>query len=683
MPLVKRITPILIATILVLSTPMTVWAQETTDTSGADPATEIETVVESTPETSPSSEPTTEVLAPTTPGPKKPPGPEANTYTHNKATGLWENDHYIWDPATGQAKPKNKPAYSYNPETGLWDTTTWAYSPESGKYITNTVSSPADPQNTKIASTAIGQSGPNSINTVSNNAQNNGIYNLFYDASISNTIQSGASTGNASVLGNTIAGSALTGNATSVATIINMLQSSWGIQPASDLITFMTDIDGDVTGDLYVDPRAWGPNSLAVVDDTQEGSLTVNASGSGLIDNDITVTAASGAATVENNYTAGNATSGNAHAVANVVNVINSAIAVQRSFLGVVNINGNLNGDILLPPDFLDQLIASNAPAATISLNTDRSATANLDLTNNQLITNEVNLGASSGSATVASNTNAGSATSGQSVTNLTIFNLTNRQVSAHNSILVFVNVSGSWVGLIMDAPAGSSAAVLGGGVTYNRFASDSVEVTDNTNNVINNTINVVAESGDALVQRNTNAGDATSGSSTASANIMNIQNSSFSLSGWFGMLFINVVGTWQGSFGVNTAAGNPDVLDNNAGYQSNAPTISSTDAAIAPQVFRFVAKTANHSSQPAAPQPLLQQAQENEGVLASTAYPTPPTIGTNAGNSNGFNWTIMGVSAAIMLALVGASYLPIAAYTSRLKNFIRPSGSSSQEINT
>ena len=66
------------------------------------------------------------------------------------------------------------------------------------------------------------------------------------------------------------------------------------------------------------------------------------------------------------------------------------------------------------------------------------------------------------------------------------------------------------------------------------------------------------AQSGNATVRNNTLGGNATTGDAKTSVNVMNLANSSFNLSDWFGILFINVFGNWYGSFGVDTAAGIP-----------------------------------------------------------------------------------------------------------------------------
>src|SRR5690606_26762954 len=85
-----------------------------------------------------------------------------------------------------------------------------------------------------------------------------------------------------------------------------------------------------------------------------------------------------------------------------------------------------------------------------------------------QSIVNNINTAAASGNANVSNNTQAGNATTGDAQTNVTILNLTGRNVVAANSLLVFVNVLGEWVGVIVDAPAGSTSAALGTGVTEN-----------------------------------------------------------------------------------------------------------------------------------------------------------------------------------------------------------------------
>jgi hypothetical protein len=161
------------------------------------------------------------------------------------------------------------------------------------------------------------------------------------------------------------------------------------------------------------------------------------------------------------------------------------------------------------------------------------------------------------------------------------------------------------------------------------------------------------AQSGDATVSGNTNGGNAKTGDAHAGANIANIVNTNINLSDWFGMLFINVFGSWVGSFGVNTAAGNPVATVN---------TGSSTAATgAAPQVFVFRPKTPftvpasatnvnttafdSSATPPAGPPAVLASARVSSG--ASQPHLTSDQ---NSAEHANFAWMIIGIGAAVSL---------------------------------
>jgi hypothetical protein len=308
---------------------------------------------------------------------------------------------------------------------------------------------------------------------------------------------------------------------------------------------------GDVNGDIMLQPMLLKAMLESAI---QQPTTAIKSNTDTTINNDLTLGAKSGDATVAGNTAAGDATSGSANTVANVVNLVNSMIAANQSFIGTVNIYGNLNGDILIAPDFIPKLLASNGGS---SESTQAVGTASITSNNNESIVNNIALAAKTGQALVSGNTSAGDATTGSATTNAVIFNLTNHEVVASNSLLVFVNVLGRWVGVIVDAPTGATAAAIGDGVTKNSVAPNLVIDATNTTAITNN-INLSSTSGDATVARNTFAGSALSGNATASANIANVVGNNIGLSGWFGVLFINVFGSWVGSFGLNTSAGDP-----------------------------------------------------------------------------------------------------------------------------
>lgn len=453
------------------------------------------------------------------------------TYKDN-GDGTWSNGEYTWNSTTKQTKPDKPQDYSYNPKTSQWDTKDWAYSSKTGRYEENKPAASSATPETAAKST----SDPNSSVKVDDDST--GTFDLFFDGRISNSFSSNATSGDALVQGNTQAGNALTGDAAAIATLINLLQSSW-LGEDSQIATFINNIDGNVYGDLTIDPAKLAYN--LPVGNSNSG-VDVNIDTNGVIDNDIKLVATSGNATVDSNTTAGNATSGNATAMANVINMMNSAIQAGKSFLGMVNINGTFDGDILLPIGVLQSLIANNS--------SNRSSDLNVNSTANRTINNNVQTAAASGDAEVNSNTTAGDATSGNAQTAINTMNLVGQNLVGNNALLVFVNVLGEWVGMVVG-PSGISSMN-----TVDAGGNQSVSVSATENSLINNRISVAAQSGTARVTNNTTAGDATSGNASATVNLLNMIGSNVQMTDWFGILFINVFGNWFGSFGADTANG-------------------------------------------------------------------------------------------------------------------------------
>ena len=436
-------------------------------------------------------------------------------------------------PAAEPETPKLN--YTYNQDTGHWDSEKWQYNPASGIYEAPSAPVVIAPPAAEDKSTGSADETKSVDTTVT--AENN--------------LTSNATSGNSSVAGNTAGGSAATGDAAAMATLLNVVNSSVTTGNNQKVATFTQDILGDVKGDIVLYPML-----LKAMLEAQAGgnaSSGIDVKNNFEVNNNVDLSATSGNANVSSNTSAGDATTGSATAVANVVNILNSMIATQQSFIGTINIYGNLEGDILIAPDFIPQMIANNkqAESSDTQLSTKDSAT----------IVNNISAVAESGAAAVFGNTSAGNATTGTADTGVVIFNLTGHEIIAKNSLLVFVNVLGKWVGVIVDAPAGATSALIGNGVTKNETYAPDLKVNSESNHGITNTISVDAKSGDATVSGNTMAGGATTGSAVALANIANISGSQFGVSDWFGVLFINVFQNWYGDFGNDTPYGDPDEL--------------------------------------------------------------------------------------------------------------------------
>lgn len=428
-----------------------------------------------------------------------------------------------------------KLTYTYNKETGTWDSEKWVFNPLTGKYE-------APPQPVVIEPLTTTEKEPES--EISDTTKASLDADIDTNVTLDTKLQSDAVSGDALVFKNTTGGNATSGDAEAVANVLNIVNSTVGTSENQKVAHFTQDVLGDVKGDIILSPLLLKAFLEAQAPDSLKSNIDVNTNMA--INNDLTLNATSGSAGVMNNTTGGNATTGSATAVANVVNVLNSMIATQQSFIGTINIYGDLEGDILIAPDFIPQMIASNGGS---------EADLKVSSEDTQTIVNNISAVAESGAASVFNNTKAGSATSGDADTNVVIFNLSGHEVIAKNSLLVFVNVLGKWVGVIVDAPEGATAAMLSNGVEHSSYQPD-LTVASKSSHGITNTIGVNAKTGDATVANNTEAGNAVSGSAKAMANIANVTGSQFSASDWFGVLFINVFSNWYGSFGVNTPYG-------------------------------------------------------------------------------------------------------------------------------
>lgn len=527
---------------------------------------------------------TTTNTCPSNTGTVKPTGASAGTYTFNSKTCLWQNSYYTWNALTGVYTPITPLVYTYDPTTGQWNSTQWVYDPVSNKYVdvpfsvvqppagADTIGGPtplvvlntnASSNSTPSSNSSSNESNSstnqtsnttqpnNSSSSINSSINNNANLNDQSNVAVNNTLGLNSTSGDATVLENTNAGNAQSGNANTMSTLINSIASA---SPLSGATEFTANITGNVQGNLTFDPtELFQPaSSNAVLNSNTTNKITVNQANNGSITNNLTLNSQSGDATVADNNTAGSADSGNANSVANVVNMINTMISSKQSFVGVINILGDLNGNILVPQQFLNGLIESNAPRSNYTVNNNELSNTTLNSTNNQVINNNVNAGAKSGSAEITGNTNAGNATTGNATTDVTIFNLAGDNVNAANSMLIFVNVLGTWVGMILNAPSGTTSALLGENAsTTNNNTSNTVTMNNNSDQTITNNINLKSNSGNTLVSQNTNAGNAQSGNATASANIANLEGDNLSLTGWFGILFINVFGKWIGSLGI------------------------------------------------------------------------------------------------------------------------------------
>ena len=450
--------------------------------------------------------------------------------------------------------------------------------------------------------------GSGSTNQGTINNSNQSWFDMTNLVNVINVLQSTAGSGTVAAGDNTKVGNVSTGAVSVVANLINLLASAWSWSHGN-LNFFMQNLFGNQTGDIHLQPgnstAAGGGLGSQLVSNAQTGanstnagtinnndSLNVNAKSTGNITNNVSLGAGSGNANVADNTRAGNVKTGDATAQVNIINMINSFINSGSSFFGILNIFGNLNGDVLFPDGFLNGLLGTGPAAggsrvatAGTGANSINQAGINNNRQSNQTgnstqnFNNNVSTAAQSGNANIAGNTTTGSVGTGDSKTTNSLFNISNSSIFGDNAVLVMVNVLGHWMGRIMSLPGGSSEAALLTGnatVTQNNTGSGSTNNGEVNNlatanikqasaGTITNNIDVTAGSGNANVTDNTKVGDIATGSAKAASSVANLMNTALNVKHWFGVLIINVFGEWTGSVNENTSAGNTPSISNTA----------------------------------------------------------------------------------------------------------------------
>ncbi len=545
-------------------------------------------------------------------------------------------------------------------------------------------------------SIAISGTGPSSNNQagIANSGQT--WIDLTNLVNVINTLQSNANSGNVAADSNTQVGSAVTGAANVIANIFNLLASAWSWSNGG-LNFFMQNLFGNKTGDITLTPTeavsggggqlggtsasaglaGTGPGSINQAGINNSATLDVNAKNTGNIVNNVNLAAGSGNASATNNTSAGNVASGNASAEANIINMINSFITSGSSFFGILNIFGNLNGDILFPSGFLNGLvptgsasaggnaatISGTGPSSTNQAGINNSGQANINNAVNNGVANNITTTASSGAATADSNSQVGNLRTGNANTTQGLFNLSNSSIFGDNAVLVIVNVLGHWVGKIMSLGGGTSEAALltgnaqvgvngtGPGSTNqaNVNNASTANVNQQSQGTITNNVNVGAQSGNANASNNTKVGDVSTGNANAASSVTNIFNTILNVKHWFGVLVINVFGDWLGDVNNDSAAGTAP----GAGSGDAAPVASSGVAAL-PSVglLALVNPSGNGGSNVAATANTSNVTSGEGKVLTAAAVSTPKTV-VDPAKAN--NMSLMFVLSALVMLVAGA----------------------------
>lgn len=328
-----------------------------------------------------------------------------------------------------------------------------------------------------------------------------------------------------------------------------------------------------------------GANSNNTANTTNNSSSSTFQNNDATVGNTLTLSADSGH-NAANMNTGGdtNIQTGDANVSANSITMANNNIDGKVVY-SVVNIYGNLTGDIIMPQSAIDAVSAGCSSCGGASENIDNGSGSNNTVSNTNntsdqtfqnndaTIGNNLILNAETGHNTEDNNTG-GDATvqTGSTQTNARVLNVANTNVDGGNMWLVIINEAGKWIGKILGAPdlahtAASEGTTLqvddngnvtasnggnGAGTTNTAQASINNNTTTTQSNKadVQNTLKLTANTGDNDASNNTNGNTSIkTGDAKIIANLVNFVNNNIKSGGKLFVTVVNVFGKWIGDF--------------------------------------------------------------------------------------------------------------------------------------
>ena len=295
--------------------------------------------------------------------------------------------------------------------------------------------------------------------------------------------------------------------------------------------------------------------------------ISINNTNTGEIANDVIINANTGANLITNTGAESIIETGDINIASDVLNIANLNITGNDWFFAVVNIFGELEGDVILPPpDMAGQADSEAAEdlnlAEAIEEIGEHTAEVIITNTNNVNVMNNLSIEANSGENSISSGTSALIDT-GNVNARAMAFNLINYNIFGDSWKFARVNIFGSWQGFINGLPDDYSYFEDEFGITVYSDILDDPELNeqfallmaDNDNYASStNNVAIIANTGQNTILHGGDANIST-GNINIYNSLLNFINSNFIGNNWeFSM--INVFGDWQG----NLAFGQPEL---------------------------------------------------------------------------------------------------------------------------
>lgn len=343
-------------------------------------------------------------------------------------------------------------------------------------------------------------------------------------AQVENTLEQTTLTGENAVSFNVGEAEIVTGDANTSATVVTALNSNLDGLTIEEL-----NID-DHTGDIILNFGENGEAATGSADQfVDELSFQSNQAS---VENNLTLVSDTG--NNQTNYNQGDSfiQTGDANVVANVLNFLNNNFAGEL-VLGVVNIFGELVGDIILPAEVVSPEFSS----------IEETSQEEVFQANEAEIENYLNLDANTGGNQTSRNTGGDSSIeTGEAEVQVQMLNIANNNLLGGPWWLVIVNVAGEWVGKILGAPPLNATTTQESQVEKQSQQTNQAKIVNN--------LNLTANTGKNSASNNT-GGDSKikTGDAKILVNLINFVNNNIHANSKLVVTVVNVFGRWLGDF--------------------------------------------------------------------------------------------------------------------------------------
>lgn len=377
------------------------------------------------------------------------------------------------------------------------------------------------------------------------------------DGTVSNTGEVTAKTGNnvaSENLGNV---DLKTGDALAWANLINLLNMN--IVGSNFAVLFIDVKDGSQDIDLN---EIWkqleaqsAANSVFLVGDQSSPNLQliIQNKNDATLENNLSVCALSGNNLANQNNSASIDT-GNATALANITNVVNTNILGSKFLFGIINITGQFKGNLILPRPEMFTGVGNSAIGG-----------ANIDFSNQNIarVSDSLSSSASTGDDQAVDNGGSSSVDTGNATSYVNDLSLINFNLFMNNWFYLMINNLGNWNGKTLSwsdptsveqqSTPSQTYQVEGGQLpstedpkAISEEVPESVFENKNTANICNK-VKVLASTGNNQANENANDASIKTGNAKAGLNLINLINLNVLASRWF-MSLVNVLGNWNGN---------------------------------------------------------------------------------------------------------------------------------------